>query len=167
MDKPAFADVDANVAEGASERVEKNQIAGLKLGFVDTLRGSSLLFGAAWQQQPDALLVHGHDKAAAVETAFGVVATAPVGHTQKPHRADDQLRGLAAYVLANLLDLVFQTPFGEHLVKFVSPGGASRQQARGKQQGGQRQGGQGTQHGRRIRESATARQADAVLTRSG
>ena len=64
---------------------------GLQVFLVDLLGGRRLFVGAARQHQADGLLVHGAHEAAAVETGFGRVAAALVGHAQETHGRDDQV----------------------------------------------------------------------------
>ena len=85
MNEFAFADVNTHMAKCASHSIEKHQVAGLQIGTVNILCGSGLLFGAARQDQTNALFVHGAHKTAAVKTSFNRVAAAFVGHTQKTH----------------------------------------------------------------------------------
>ena len=47
VDEFAVAHVDANVTEGSTQGVEKYQVAGLEVGFANTLGGGRLLVGAA------------------------------------------------------------------------------------------------------------------------
>jgi hypothetical protein len=126
VDEFAVADINADMAESAAHGVEKHQVAGLQVVFVDALGGGSLLFGAARQQEADALLVNGADKAAAVKTGFGGVAAALVGHAQETHGVDDQLGSLVADVLANMVNFGQQALVGQQFVHVVAelPGAA-------------------------------------------
>ena len=109
MDELAVAHIDAYVAEGAAHGVEKNQVAGLELVAVDDLGGRGLFIGPARQHQADGLFVGGAHEAAAIETGFGRIAAAFVGHAEETHRMHNQFRGLFADRVANLFDLVAET----------------------------------------------------------
>jgi len=76
MDESAFPDVNANMAERAPERVEKHQVTGFEVRFVDALRGCGLLVCPAWQHQANGLLIHRPNKAAAIKSGFSRVAAA-------------------------------------------------------------------------------------------
>ncbi len=71
MDELAFADVDADMAEGAAHGVEEHEVAGLELAAVDLFGGGGLFFGAAREHVAHGLVVHRADEAAAVEAGFG------------------------------------------------------------------------------------------------
>ena len=103
MDESAFSDINAHMAEGSAQGVEKHQIAGLKFVLVDGLGDRGLFFGVVRQDQAQGACVHGADKTAAIKTT-DAGAAAFVGDTQKPHGVDHQFGGLVAHTLADLAD---------------------------------------------------------------
>lgn len=73
VNKFAFTDINADVTEGATHRVEKHKIARLKVCLVNTLSRCGLLFCLSRQDQPNSLFVHGLDKTAAVKAGLAAV----------------------------------------------------------------------------------------------
>ena len=112
MDELAFADIDADVAEGAAHGVEEHQVAGLEFAAIDLLGGGGLFFGAARKQVADGLVVHRAHEAAAVEAGFDRVAAAAVGDAQEADGGDDQIGGAIDDGLADLLELADQALVG-------------------------------------------------------
>ena len=100
MNELAFSDIDANVAEGAAQGVEKHQVARLQFGFIDFFSGLRLRLGVVRQNQTQGVFIHGLYKATAVKALDARAATA-IGHTQVAHGVDHQVRGLRADVLAD------------------------------------------------------------------
>src|SRR5665647_919570 len=132
----ALTDVDADVAESVAHGVEEHQVAGPQVSLFDLLGGGGLLLGSARQNQADRLLEHSLDESTTVKTAFDSVAAAPIGHAQKAHGGDDQLRGGSADRAPDLVNSR-QKPFvGQQLIKVVvgTRGGGVR--SGGKQKGG-------------------------------
>ena len=83
MDESAFSDINAHMAEGSAQGVEKHQIAGLKFVLVDGLGDRGLFFGVVRQDQAQGACGHGADKTAAIKTG-DAGAAAFVGDAQNP-----------------------------------------------------------------------------------
>jgi hypothetical protein len=111
MDELALAQIDADMAVGATQGVEEHQIAGPQIGFVDGGGGGGLLGRGAWQHQAHGLLVHAAHETAAVEAGFGRGAAAAIGHAQRAHGVADHVAG----TVGGLVDAVAQ-PAGQALV---------------------------------------------------
>jgi hypothetical protein len=119
MDELAFADIDADMAEGAAHGVEEHEVAGLELAAVDLLGGGCLLFGAAGEHVADRLVVHGADEAAAIETRFRRVAAAAVRHAEEADGGHHQVGSSFGDGLTDLLELSDQALVGEQACQLV------------------------------------------------
>ena len=110
MDELTFADVNADMAERAAHGVEENEVTGLHVSPGNRLGDGSLLGSPTRQDQADGLVVHGANESAAIESGFGVVATATVRDTQKSQRVDHQGRGAVSYSVLDTFDAVDESP---------------------------------------------------------
>lgn len=119
MDEFAFADIDADMAEGAAHGVEEHEVAGLELAAIDLFGGGGLLFGATRKQVAHRLVVHRANEAAAIEAGLRRVAAAAVGDAEEADGGHHQIGGSLGHGLANLLELSDQTLVGQHSLHVV------------------------------------------------
>ena len=73
MNKFAITKIDANVRKTSSQCIEKNQIAGLQLVFIDMFANFADFFRGAWQYQSPGFLENKAHQAAAIQAGFWCV----------------------------------------------------------------------------------------------
>ena len=98
--------------------------------------GRRLLFGAARENQPHCLLVHGFDEAAAVKACLSRVAAASVGHTHEAQGSEHQFGGLISGSLSNLVDPCQQALLNKQALHLINGCDWSSHKLRGEQEDG-------------------------------
>ena len=124
MQEAAITEVNSDMGEGASHRVEKDEIARLELLAIDDIADLALFVGGSRQQLAEGLPENDLDIAAAVQTRIRIRAAAPVIDADKLQSLEDQ-------VLRTRRVALEQRRFFAHALLFRGDDGIRRAQADG------------------------------------